>query len=268
MPEALWKAHRYKYDMGIRIVRTIALFNQAGGQAKTTLTFNLGYHLSERGHRVLLVDLDGQASLTKQSSVHPRELKSTIYQTLLEKRPLPILKNIHSMDWVPANGEMYGLDLKLAGKNKPGFRLRTALKNASRYYDFVLIDCPPNLGMASANALIAASHVLIPIETAEKGLEGVEELLATIDFAAKMGNPGIRSAGVIPTKYDVRESICKDYHAKITKFFGSVMKIHPVIPSRTDFKHAWAARVPLIECNPTSDVIPLFKQVVESLETL
>lgn len=249
-------------------MHTIALFNQAGGQAKTTLTLNLGYHLSEKGHRVLLIDLDGQASLTKQSGLHPRDLQHTIYQTLLDNRPMPILNKIHGMDWVPANGDLYGLDLKLAGKNRPGFRLRTALKNASKHYDFVLIDCPPNLGMASANALIAASHVLIPIETAEKGLEGVEELLATIDFAAQMGNPGIRSAGVIATKYDVRESICKDYFLKIKKYFGQAMTIHPVIPSRTDFKHAWAARVPLAQCNPNSDVIPLFKQVVESLEKL
>lgn len=249
-------------------MRIIALFNQAGGQAKTTLTFNLGYHLADKGHKILLIDLDGQASLTKQSGVHPRELKSTIYQTLLEGHPIPILRNIHGMDWVPANGDLYGLDLKLAGKNKPGFRLRTALKSAAKYYDYVLIDCPPNLGMASANALIAATHVLIPIETAEKGLEGVEELLATIDYAAKMGNPGIRSAGIIPTKYDVRESICKEYFVKIEKFFGGVMTIHPVIPSRTDFKHAWAARVPLVQCNPNSDVIPLFKKVVESLEKL
>ncbi|MDB9529075.1 ParA family protein [Oscillatoria sp. CS-180] len=249
-------------------MRTIALFNQAGGQAKTTLTLNLGYHLAEKGHRVLLIDLDGQASLTKQSGVHPRELKTTIYHTLMDSKPMPILKDIHGMDWVPANGDLYGLDLKLAGKHKPGLKLRTALQNASQEYDFVLIDCPPNLGMASANALIAASHVLIPIETAEKGLEGIEELLATINYAVKMGNRSIRSAGIIPTKYDVRESICKEYYKKIETYFGKAMKIHPIIPSRTDFKHAWAARVPLVKCNPSSDVIPLFKEVVESLETL
>lgn len=249
-------------------MRTIALFNQAGGQAKTTLTFNLGYHLAEKGHRVLLIDLDGQASLTKQSGVHPRDMETTIYNTLMDGKAMPVLKSIHGMDWVPANGDLYGLDLKLAGKHRPGFKLRTALKNAPKHYDYVLIDCPPNLGMASANALIAATHVLIPIETAEKGLEGIEELLATIDYAAKMGNSSIRSAGIIPTKYDARESICKEYYRKIEKYFGSVMKIHPVIPSRTDFKHAWRARVPLVECNPSSDVVPLFKKVVESLEKL
>ena len=248
--------------------RVIALFNQAGGQAKTTLTVNLGFHLRERGHKVLLIDLDGQASLTKQAELQPRKLGTTVYDALLNGEALPIQHDIHDMDWVPSNRNMYGLDIKLASADQPGFKLKGALEVIKDTYDFILLDCPPSLGMASTNALIAATHVLIPISTNEKGVEGVDELLYTMELAIKTGNPGVRPAGVIPTLYKKRQVVSETYLEDIKKFFEKSMSIYPPIPIRTELEWAWAARTPLAKNAPKCDVVNLFREIAEKLEKL
>ena len=248
--------------------RKLASVNQAGGQCKTSSTINIGFHLAERGHKVLLVDLDGQASLTKQAGLDPRKLDKTIYDSLVKGEALPIHHNIHDMDWVPSNRNMYGLDIELSGKDKPNFRLKDALEKIKYDYDFILLDCPPSLGMASANALIAASHVLIPIATNEKGVEGVDELLYSIELAVKTGNPGLKSAGVIPTLFKKRQVVSETYLEDIRKFFKNHMPIYPPVPMRTEFEWAWAERNPLAKTAPKSEAIKVFQKIAEELEKL
>lgn len=252
------------------MTKIISFFNQAGGQGKTVLTMNLGYHLSQRGARVLLVDMDGQASLTRQAGVKtPSRLERSIFDALIDrKNQIPMIKGVHDMDWIPANSKLYTLDFELANFDKPALKLRERLQPLHKNYDWILIDCPPSLDFKSVNALIASTHFIVPVETAEKGTQGLTDLLATISLVLKMGNADIRPVGVVPNIYDKRETACKHYLAKIQKIFGEHMTVFPPIPRRTDFKHAWGHASPLKEINPDSDVLALFDKICDHLEAL
>jgi chromosome partitioning protein len=150
------------------VSRIIALFNQSGGVGKSTLTMNLGYHLQQRQHRVLLVDMDPQGSLTLFMGLEPSELKETIYDSVIADRPLPVHPNIHGMDLVPANIKLSGAELELVMADMRDIRLQDALKPVQEQYDFILIDCPPSLGLLSYISLVSATHVLVPIQTQYK----------------------------------------------------------------------------------------------------
>ncbi len=160
--------------------RVIALFNQAGGVGKSTLTMNLGYHLALLKQRVLLVDMDPQASLTVFMGLEPSELDKSIYEAILIGEPLPIHQSIHNMDLAAANINLSGAELELVVADMRDVRLKEALKPLRKHYDFILVDCPPSLGILSYISLVAATHVLIPIQTQYKALKGTELLLNTI----------------------------------------------------------------------------------------
>lgn len=258
----------------------IAVINQAGGMGKTTLTFNLGYHLAKRGHRVLLVDMDGQASLTRQCRVSPSALPQSIFHAIAHQEALPIQKNplaylddpSLTLDLVPSSRQMYTLDLTLGAEQVqgPALRLKQAYAQADVYaqYDYIMMDCPPALGLASAGAILAATHFLIPIETSEKGMEGIEGLLETIQTAVQMGNHGIKPAGVVPFRYDKRKRLATTYLDKINTYFARFMHMHPPIPHRVDFEYAWEGNVPLAYMLPTHECVTLFNQITDYLETL
>jgi chromosome partitioning protein len=126
--------------------RIIALFNQAGGVAKTTLTMNLGYHLAQRENRVLLVDMNPQASLTIFMGLVPEELPATLYEVVVEEKPLYIVEEIHGMDIAPTNQDLRIAEMQLVGAELRDFRLKQAIEPIETDYDFILIDCPPSLG--------------------------------------------------------------------------------------------------------------------------
>ncbi|MGH2412493.1 MAG: ParA family protein, partial [Microcystaceae cyanobacterium] len=151
---------------------TIAIFNQAGGVAKTTLTQNLGYHLSQKQQKVLLVDLDPQASLTAFMGLIPDELSQTIYHSLILEKPLPIHEKLHGVDLVPANIQLSGAEIELSAEMARELRLKAALSEVCERYDYVLIDCPPSLGLISIIALVAATHLVIPVHCHYKALIG------------------------------------------------------------------------------------------------
>lgn len=128
------------------LCRIIALFNQAGGVAKSTLTQNLGYHLAKREHRVLLIDIDPQASLTKFMGLVPSQLQKTIADAIIDEQPLPIHDGIHGMDLVPANRVLSRAEMQLVSAAMRELRLKEAVESVLDDYDFILVDCPPSLG--------------------------------------------------------------------------------------------------------------------------
>ncbi|MEO0373027.1 MAG: ParA family protein [Cyanobacteria bacterium P01_A01_bin.17] len=255
------------------MTKIIALFHQSGGMAKTTLTLNLGYHLAERSNDVLVIDMDGQASLTKRLDYDPVSLSRTIYDALVEQTDLPVLRTqmqgtTVQMDLVPANRSLYALGEMLMAADDKQFRLRDALTHLDKPYDFILIDCPPSMGAQSINALVAATHVLVPMETTEKSFENAEMLLDTIKDVLELGNAGLQIAGVIPTRFEAGEEIHKATLERINKTFASFTKIHPTIRKRTDFNHALKFRVPLAVVNPKNDMVPRLCAIAAHLETL
>ena len=167
------------------MTKIIAIFNQAGGVMKTSLTMNLGYHLAQK-HKVLLVDTDPQASLTTFMGLEPHELEEIVADSLLTpETKLPIHHNLHGMDLAPANITLSAVELQLSAVMARELRLKQALEPILNNYDFILIDCPPSLGILSILGLCAATHVLVPVQTHYKAFKGTELLLDSIKQVKK-----------------------------------------------------------------------------------
>jgi chromosome partitioning protein len=248
--------------------QVIALFNQSGGVGKTTLTMNLGYQLTARGHRVLLVDMDPQASLTTFMGLDPVEIKQTIYESLMQGEPLAIQTDIYGMDLVPANITLSAAEMELVVAEMREVRLKDALEPIADQYDFILIDCPPSLGVLSYISLVAATHILVPIETQYKAFCGTELLLNTVSRIRARANRKLSIAGFIPTRYDSRNSQDERTLQAIQEQLTPVATVYPPISRSTGFADASEQNLPLAKYNPKHPGVAVLNQIAQSLEAL
>ena len=248
--------------------KVIAIFNQAGGVCKTTLAMNLGYHLALRGHRVLLVDIDPQASLTTFMGLEPHELEQTIANAILqEDTALPIHRDLHKMSLVPANITLSAAELQLASVIARELRLKDALEPETDHYDFILIDCPPSLGVLSILALTAATHVLIPIQTHLKAFKGTELLLDTIKKVRKHLNRTLAIAGIVPTIFN-NASQDKAILEALKEQLASIATIYAPIPRATAFADAAMSRQPLAVYAPKHPSLLILDEIAKGMEAL
>lgn len=257
--------------------KVISLFNMSGGVGKSTLTMNLGYHLvTDIGKRVLMVDMDPQASLTTFMGLAPFELEETIYQSLLEKKHPPVIKNLFGCDLVPANIFLAQAELQLSSELRREYKLANTLAKVENNYDVLLLDCPPSLGLLSVNCLVAANYLLIPIQTEYKSVEATINLLQTTYEIAQEVNPNLQVVGAVPTMYDERTSQAKRALQTIQKVFGSLQS-HPSvanaivfapIPRRTDFANAVAENLPLAKYAPRHKALEPLKEIAKALGKL
>lgn len=256
--------------------RIIALFNQSGGVGKTTLTMNVGYQLAARGHRTLIVDVDPQSSLTVFMGLHPFRLSKTIYDAVVKEEELPIHRGIHQLDLVPSNIVLSKAEMELSAAIRREDRLVAALEPHRDAYDFILLDCPPSLGILSIMCLVAATHLLIPIQTEYKAVEGTLLLLNTILETLQKANRSLKVAGLVPTMYDARTSQGVRTLDYIEKIFGQLQQnrifeksqLYPAIPRRTDFADAASAHLPLAIYAPNHEALKPLNVLTESLENL
>ncbi len=248
--------------------RIIAVFNQAGGVAKSTLTQNLGYHLAKREHRVLLIDVDPQASLTKFMGLVPSELKKTVADAIIDEQPLPIHSGIHGMDLVPANRVLSGAEMQLVSTAMRDLQLKSAVETVLDDYDFILIDCPPSLGLLSYISLVAATHIIVPVETHLKAFEGTDELLQTISHVKNKANRKIQIAGFVPTRYAQQNSADKRALAAIGAQLSAWGRIFPPIPRATAFVDATEERSPLAVFDPKHPAVTILEEIALALESL
>jgi chromosome partitioning protein len=246
----------------------IALFNQAGGVGKTTLTQNLGDRLKARGHRVLLVDLDPQASLTTFMGIDPDSLEKTPFDALVNEEPLFVLKNIHGMDLAPANITLSAAEIQLVNLEFREARLKEALDPIRDDYDFILIDCPPSLGLLSYTSLVAATHVLIPIETHFKAFQGTNLLLQTVAKVRKRGNRSLQIAGFVPSRYAATNSQDRRTLQAIRDQFGSIATVYEPIPRLTAFVDASEEQVPLALYEHNNPALKVLDQLAAQMEKL
>ncbi|MBE9224913.1 ParA family protein [Phormidium sp. LEGE 05292] len=248
--------------------RIIALFNQAGGVAKSTLTQNLGYHLAQSSHRVLLIDIDPQASLTKFMGLAPSQLQKTVANAIIDEQPLPIHSGIHGMDLAPANRLLSGAEMQLVSAPMRDLRLKEALEPVVESYDFILVDCPPSLGLLSYISLVAATHVLVPIETHLKAFEGTDELLQTLTLVKNKANRKLQVAGFVPTRYAQQNSADKRALGAIQEQLSSWGQIFPPIPRATAFVDATEERAPLAVFDSKHPAVAILEEIAQSLESL
>lgn len=243
------------------------MFNQAGGVGKSTLTMNLGYHLTQAGHQVLLVDMDPQASLTLFMGLQPWSLEETIYESILADQPLAI-HSLHGMDLVPANINLSGAELELVMADMRDIRLKTALKPIEKDYNFILIDCPPSLGLLSYISLVASDKVLVPIQTEYKAFSGTDLLLKTLTRIKNRANPDIEVACFVPTQYDSRKSQHQRAYKAIQEQLGEVSKVMDPIPDATAFADSTEDHLPLALFNQKHPALISIQKIADYLEKL
>lgn len=249
--------------------RVISLFNQSGGVGKTTLTMNLGYHLALRSHRVLLMDLDPQSSLTTFMGLEPLEIEKTLYNALLDDEPLPIHRDIHGIDLAPANINLSGAELELVTADMREQRMKDAIAPILSQYDYILIDCPPSLGILSYISLVASTHVLIPVQTQYKAFQGTDLLFRTIKRVRTRANRSLQIAGYLPTMFARGNSQDQRILQAILEQFSSVEGVvFPSIPRTTAFADASEQHLPLALYSPKHPVITIFNSVAQILEGL
>ncbi|AFZ27229.1 ATPase involved in chromosome partitioning [Cylindrospermum stagnale PCC 7417] len=251
------------------MAKIISIFNQAGGVMKTTLTMNLGYHLHLNNFKVLLVDIDPQASLTTFMGLEPHELEETVGGAILAEEPTaPLIHhNLHSVDLAPANITLSAVELQLASAMGREYRLKQALESVVEQYDFILIDCPPSLGILSILGLSAATHVLVPTQTHFKAFKGTELLLQTIKQVKKHVNPGLAIAGFVPTLFS-NANQDKVILQALQEQLSSLARVYPAIPRATAFADAAMNREPLAVYQPKHPAIEVLNQIAEGMEKL
>jgi chromosome partitioning protein len=221
------------------MTRTLAVANQKGGVAKTTSVATLGVALFEQGQRVLLVDLDPQACLTFSLGIDPEDLEHAIHQVLLRERAATdvIVTTDEGPDLLPATIELAGTEAALITRTGREHALRTGLEPVTSEYDWVLLDCPPSLGILTVAALSAADEVLIPLQCETLSHRGVGQLLDTIHDVRRFTNPELAILGVLPTLYDRRTK-----HARaVLDAVGSTYELPilgPPIPKSVRFAEA------------------------------
>lgn len=204
-------------------IMIIVIANQKGGVGKTTTAINLSAACAAQGKRVLLIDLDPQSNSTL-SFIEPDRVAGGAYELFTEAdKPIDELiyaSGVNNLWLVPARINLAKLEAKLIGDFDAAFRLRDRLAEARENFDLILIDTPPTLGLITVNALVAADHVLIPIQSSYFALEGTDDLLETIEKVRSRPNPDLDLLGVLVTLYDRRTALSKDVEGHIRKVFG------------------------------------------------
>lgn len=236
------------------MTKIVAVANQKGGVGKTTTAVNLAAWFAESGIEVLVLDLDPQGNLTSSLGVDRTNLPHSTYELLLGDIALPeaTLPEVRpALDLIAARRELAGAEVELAGVDQKEYRLRRAIQGQVEAYDVVLIDCPPSLGLLTINALSAADEVIIPIQCEYLALEGLMQLINSMDLIKRRINPALDVLGVVMTMYDARTRLSADVVDNVRQHFPRHI-FESVIPRSVRLAEAPSYGQSIVEYAPTS----------------
>ena len=235
--------------------KAIAIFNQKGGVGKTTTNINLAACLAMKGKKVLILDIDPQGNTTSGVGVSKRSLKNTVYNILIDKNYDPKKAIIHTdvknLDLIPASVDLAGAEVELVQIEERERTLKHGLDKVKDQYDYIFIDCPPSLGLLTINSLTAVDSVLIPIQCEFYALEGVSQLVSTIELVKKGLNPKLTIQGVILSMFDGRTNLSVQVVQEVKRYFGD--KVYStVIPRNVRLAEAPSYGMPITKYDPKS----------------
>jgi chromosome partitioning protein len=234
--------------------QTIACTNQKGGVGKTTTVVNLASYLALLGDRVLVIDLDPQGNATSGFGVDRTSVDGSVYEALVDGRPLADLHvrtPVDGVRLVPSSIALAGAELELAGESSRERRLRHVVRPEQERWEWILVDCPPSLGLLTVNALTGADAVLVPIQCEYYALEGLSQLIATINLVRDHLNPDLAISGVVLTMYDARTNLSAEVAAEVRRHLRDAV-FDTVIPRSVRLSEAPSHGLPIALYRPES----------------
>lgn len=235
--------------------KAIAIFNQKGGVGKTTTNINLGACLAQKDKKVLMLDIDPQGNTTSGIGISKKDLRYTVYELLIESNFDPhdaiIHTGVKNLDLIPANVDLAGAEIELVQLEGREKRLRKAIDRIRNEYDYIFIDCPPSLGLLTINSLSAVESVLIPIQCEFYALEGVSQLMSTIELVRKSLKKDLQVEGVVLSMFDGRTNLSIQVVQEVKRYFGA-KGYSTVIPRNIRLAEAPSFGLPIVEYDPKS----------------
>ena len=247
------------------MARVITICNAKGGVGKTTTATNLGAYLAAMGKYVLLVDMDPQANATTGVGVAAKD--PSIYHSFVDDiNPLHLIKKttIFGFEVLPASQSLAGANVELVSMDGREYRLKKILNQVRTNYDYILVDCPPSLGLLTVNALAASEHVLIPVQCEYFALEGLSQLLNTINLVRQGLNPDLQVLGVLLTMYDKRNQLSRQVMNEVHKNFPGRI-FNAVIPRLVSLAEAPSFGKTILQFDPGSRAARAYRQLAEEV---
>lgn len=235
--------------------KAIAIFNQKGGVGKTTTNINLAASLAIKGKKILVIDIDPQGNTTSGLGIIKKDMEYSSYELLTEEnidtKDTIVATSTEGLDLIPASVQLAGAEVELVKMDGREKRLKNAIDQVKDEYDYIFIDCPPSLGLLTINSLTAVDSVLIPIQCEFYALEGVSQLMSTIEIVKKNLNPGLEIEGVILSMFDGRTNLSIQVVEEVKKYFKE--KVYTtVIPRNVRLAEAPSYGVPIFQYDPHS----------------